>query len=300
MVLFSLAFEGDRKIDDYIRLALYAEELGFYSFQIYEHLPFNPAIPISFIIANYTKRIKIGPVTIPVFLYNPLQLARYISFLNEISDGRAIVGISRGAYYEYLGKEVKRGISDVINFLKEFEINLKKMSWSGNIEIYVGTSGPVLAKKASSVEIVSSIVVDMLWNPYYARKMKELLISSGKNRYVKLIARPFTFISKDFEKEKSKFIGILRTYIKELVGNSPMLEAANIKFEELNETRIIEEKVIPNFTAAGSIEDILEQTAKMVEAGVDHICYGHPLSSQPFEAMKLIKDKIMTYFNSLI
>jgi 5,10-methylenetetrahydromethanopterin reductase len=298
VVLFSLAFEGDRKIDEYIRLASYAEELGFYSFQIYEHLPFKPALPISFIIANYTKRIKIGPVTIPVFLYNPLQLARYISFLNEISNGRAIVGISRGAYYEYLGKEVKRSIFDVINFLKEFEINLKKMSWSGNIEIYVGTSGPILAKKASSVEIVSSIVVDMLWNPYYARKMKEILMSSGKNRYVKLIARPFTFISKDFEKKKSKFIDILKTYIRELVGDSPMLEAANIKFEELNETRIIEEKVIPNFTAAGSIEDILEQTAKMVEAGVDHICYGHPLSSQPFEVMKLIKDKIMTYFSS--
>jgi hypothetical protein len=36
----------------------------------------------------------------------------------------------------------------------------------------------------------------------------------------------------------------------------------------------------------------------MVDAGVDHICYGHSLSSQPFEAMKLIKDKIMTYFSS--
>jgi GH24 family phage-related lysozyme (muramidase) len=35
----------------------------------------------------------------------------------------------------------------------------------------------------------------------------------------------------------------------------------------------------------------------MVEAGVDHICYGHPLSFQPFEAMKLIKDKIITYFS---
>jgi hypothetical protein len=59
MVIFSLAFEGDRKIEEYIKLAYLSDNLGFYSFQIYEHLPFKPAIPISFIIANYTKKLKL-------------------------------------------------------------------------------------------------------------------------------------------------------------------------------------------------------------------------------------------------
>lgn len=35
----------------------------------------------------------------------------------------------------------------------------------------------------------------------------------------------------------------------------------------------------------------------MTEAGVDHICYGHPLSREPIKTIKLIKDKIMSYFN---
>jgi len=299
VVYFSIAFEGDKNVEEYIKLASLADELGFYSFQIYEHIPFKPAFPISFLISRYTKRIKIGAVTIPVFLYRPIQLARYLSLLHEITNGREIIGISRGAYYEFINEPVRRSINDVINFLKDLDDNLKKISKleAKTIEIYVGTSGPLLAKRAASLEMVSGIVVDMLWNPDYAKKMKEILISFSKNRKIQLVARPFTFIDENPDIAKYKMLDILRSYIKELVGNSPMLASVKVKYEDLCDLKIIEEKILPNFTATGKIEEVLEHTAKMTEAGVDHICYGHPLSREPIKTIKLIKDKIMSYFN---
>jgi 5,10-methylenetetrahydromethanopterin reductase len=300
MVFFSLAFEGDKNVEEYIKLSSLADELGFYSFQIYEHIPFKPALPISFIISRYTNRIKIGAVTIPVFLYRPIQLARYLSLLHEIANGREILAISRGAYYELINEPVKRSINDVVNFLKELDDSMKRIFKleAKAIEIYVGTSGPLLAKRATSLEMISGIVVDMLWNPVYARKMKEILMSSNKNRKIQLIARPFTFIDENSDRAKSKMTKIVSSYIKKLVGNSPMLASANVKYEDLSDMKVIEEKVIPNFTATGTIEEVLEQTAKMIEAGVDHICYGHPLSPEPLKTIKLIKDKIINYFSS--
>jgi hypothetical protein len=184
-----------------------------------------------------------------------------------------------------LGKKVKRGISEVINFIQEFKKYVKE-----NVEIYVGTSGPILAENVAKLGIINGIVVDMLWNPMYAKKMKEIV--SKINKEIQIIARPFTFISSD----KSKMVEIIKFYIKNLVGNSPMLNAAGIKYEDLDDEKIIEDKVIPNFTATGSVEEVLEQTAKIVEAGVDHVCYGHPLGIDPYETIKLIKDKIISYF----
>jgi len=304
MVLFSLAFEGDKKINEYINLALLAEKLGFYSIQIYEHLPFKPAWGIVFSLALKTERIKLGPVTVPVFLYHPLQLARYSLLLAEITKGRALLGISRGAYYELLDKKVERSIKKVIETIEYIEKIFKHdLPWALNrsIELYVGTSGPILAEKASSIKLVKGIIVDMLWNPNYARKLKNIIEKSvrlsKKEEKVNLIARPFTYISENPENAKKEMLKIVKKYIKDLVGPSPMLEEAGIKYEEiLNEKN--EEKIISNLTATGKIEDILEQTAKIIEAGVDHVCYGHPLGSNPSEVIKLINSKIIPYFNS--
>jgi len=114
MVLFSVAFEGDRPLQEYPKLAKKAEALGFHSFQIYDHLPFKPAWPIAFLASEQTKRILVGPVTVPVFLYHPLILARNLEALSELTHGRAILGISRGAYAEYVGESVDRSIQSVL------------------------------------------------------------------------------------------------------------------------------------------------------------------------------------------
>ncbi len=54
-------------------------------------------------------------------------------------------------------------------------------------------------------------------------------------------------------------------------------------------------KLIENFVALGNPDDIIEQTDRMLKAGVDHICYGQPLGDLP-EVIRLIGERILPYF----
>ncbi len=53
---------------------------------------------------------------------------------------------------------------------------------------------------------------------------------------------------------------------------------------------------IGKLAAIGSIDDIVEQTEKMLKAGVDHVCYGHPLSEDPLRAVRQIGEKVIAHF----
>ncbi len=320
MTLFSVAFEGNLPILAYPRLARKAEEYGFYSFQIYEHLPHRPAWPIAFLAGRETKKILVGPVTVPVFLHRPLTLARNLAALSDLTNGRAILGISRGAYAEYLTNQVDRSIRAVIETVKAVDALLRgdpeegiqehskpraiKWTHTSSFELYVGTSGPRLAFKASSLRAVKGVVVDNLWNPKYAAKLRKILdeaqLKSTRREKVLLIARPFTMVSSNREEGLNRIESILKSYLPHLVGGSPMLAATGVSSKELlartSKKARLPEELVESLAVLGDSDEIVEQTARMLRSGVDHVCFGHPLGVDPVKAMRLLGEMVAPQF----
>lgn len=296
------------------------ENYDFYSMQIYEHIPYRPAWPIAFHTAKYTKKLLIGPVTVPVFLYNPLTLARNLAVLDELTNGRALMGISRGAYAHYMTEDVDRSIKNVLKSItllgallsgEEYRKDLgptekEKLRWLAgrNIEVYVGTSGVKLSALASQLRVVKGIVVDNLWNPTYAERLRKIIneasTEAGRTEKVQLIARPFTMMAENKDDAKRRIMPILKEYLPDLVGKSPMLAAAEFTYDELQVPKARDYgmplELMENFAALGTIQEIVEQTAVMLKAGVDHVCYGHPLSQNPIDAIRLVGEKIIPSF----
>ena len=88
-----------------------AEEVGFDAVWLTEH-HFDGAVayadPVVFgaAVAARTKRVSIGFAVVEMALHHPVRLAVQTSLLDNISNGRLIMGIGRGsAYneYEYIG-----------------------------------------------------------------------------------------------------------------------------------------------------------------------------------------------------
>ena len=175
------------------------------------------------------------------------------------------------------------------------------------MDIYVGTSGPRLAEVASAIPFVKGIVVDCLWNPDYVKIMADAVrrgaALSGRNpEEIQLIARPFTYVAENQEAAARGVLPHLRNYLPDLAGPSPMLEAAGLTQEDLmhikkhRDTRI-EERLVRFFSAAGSAEEIVEQTEEIIKSGATHICYGHPLGENTEKAIKTIGEEIITNFS---
>jgi probable F420-dependent oxidoreductase len=101
------------------RDAAAAEELGFHSVWTTEHFivgpeavdpygrVYDPFVTLGWI-AGWTERIGLGTSIVILPLHNPFQLAKQVATLQELSAGRATVGVGMGWYrdeFEFMGVE---------------------------------------------------------------------------------------------------------------------------------------------------------------------------------------------------
>ncbi len=98
----------DRRISDYdtykieLRMADLAEPLGFDSiWSVEHHFTDYTMVPdvIQFLtyMAGRTKHIKLGSMVVVLPWHDPMRAAEEVSMLDDMSDGRLILGIGRGA-----------------------------------------------------------------------------------------------------------------------------------------------------------------------------------------------------------
>lgn len=99
---FGVAFEGP-KARDFISAARLAEELGFGTFWVPEDPVFPGAFATASAIAANTRKIKVGIGVLNPWTRHPVQTAMELAALDDISDGRAVLG---------LGASVKLWIED--------------------------------------------------------------------------------------------------------------------------------------------------------------------------------------------
>ncbi|MEM4294755.1 MAG: LLM class flavin-dependent oxidoreductase [Candidatus Caldarchaeum sp.] len=289
MVKVSVAVEGDKSLATYLEIASRMDAAGFYSLQFYEHLPYRPAWGIALAVAHHVRRIKLGPVTVPAKLYSPVVNARLLAYLQSVSPG-ALLGISRGAYMG-AGRATVQEVADAVR--QTFE-EIDRIEWARESKpvVYVGTSGPLLTRKASALHDVKGIVVDNLANPAYAREMRRWMDESG-GADKELVARPFSFISEKQE-EIDRFIEELRRYVVDLVDGSPMLRAAGLEPRDLDEDDDeVRARMLDSFAVCGSVEEVLEKCVALLRSGVSHLCFGHPVSPNPVEGVRIIAEKLL-------
>jgi len=104
----------DRVIDEAIREAKLAEDLGMDAVFLVEHHFDGNCVyvdPPTFAaaLAMATNRIKIGFAVLQTSLYHPLRMAEQVALIDNLSKGRLIVGLGRGSLvnlHEYAGYEV--------------------------------------------------------------------------------------------------------------------------------------------------------------------------------------------------
>jgi len=113
----------ERRISDYevykneIRLADLAEPLGFDSlWSVEHHFTDYTMVPdvLQFLtyMAGRTKKIKLGSMVVVLPWHDPMRVAEQVAMLDNMSDGRLILGLGRGAgLVEFEGFRVPMGES---------------------------------------------------------------------------------------------------------------------------------------------------------------------------------------------
>ena len=75
---------------------------------VYHDLLYQPAIGPLLLMARVTERIRLGPAALNPFTLHPYEIAGQIALLDAVSDGRAYLGLAKGAWLDRLGLEEDR------------------------------------------------------------------------------------------------------------------------------------------------------------------------------------------------
>jgi alkanesulfonate monooxygenase SsuD/methylene tetrahydromethanopterin reductase-like flavin-dependent oxidoreductase (luciferase family) len=114
--IFQLPLSSDprqdgRVLDEVLRSAILAEELGFAGVRLAEHnstgeSAFAGPIVFAAAVAQQTERIEIGFAVLQLALHHPIGLAIPLALLDHLAEGRLRVGVGRGSAFnewEYAG-----------------------------------------------------------------------------------------------------------------------------------------------------------------------------------------------------
>lgn len=124
---------NDRSAQSLARQAQLAESLGYESFWLPESHFTQAAIPDPLMllasVAAATRRIRLGSTSYLLPMRNPLLAAEQVAVLDQLSQGRVILGVGRG-----YAREILRAFAVAPKEKRaRFEANLKVMmqAWSG-------------------------------------------------------------------------------------------------------------------------------------------------------------------------
>jgi len=103
-----------RMFKEIIELARMADDLGFEAFHFAEHHLCTEGLEVGSVpslylyVAMHTKNIKVGPIGYVLPGWNPLRLAVEIGWLDQLTQGRTIVGMARGYQTRWLNQMAQK------------------------------------------------------------------------------------------------------------------------------------------------------------------------------------------------
>lgn len=329
-IRFSVALQGSYPIRDYIGKAKRIEDYGFDEIHVYDDLMFKPTWPLLTLIGEHTSRINVGPGIITPQIVHPCYHAGNLAELDELTNGRAVLGIARGAFWEFLGIDKQKKpitmIREAIHIIRRLlsgdrsafhgeiftvteELFFRFQPVRREVPIFIGTWGPKMCQLAG--EIADGVKSDGLWNPDYVRIIREnVRIGAARVRRnpeeVEIIAGPLSSISRDQEKARATVRRVLAVYLPYL---RPMTDVAGIPDEEIRKVReaaatgdfergarCISDLSVAKCSVTGTPEEVIDQIEEMAEAGVNHVAFGHCLGPDFDEALKLLGRKVLPHF----
>lgn len=313
----SIAIQTNKPQDKYKKLGKLIEELQFDCITLYNDLLYQPPwIPLVQL-AQATKSIKLGVASVNPFTSHPINIASNIAMINEISKGRTYLGISRGAWLDFLGLKPQKPISSLVDAILAIKHILKQskepfnspffplgggdsLRWNipnPDIPILLGSWGIKTIQKCKNE--ISGIKLGGTANPDLIPVYKTII----QDQAIGITLGCVTVIDEDSDKAKElarkevalylPLIAKLDTtlHIDEEVLAKISLKAS--KFDFKGAAEFIDDTLLQKFSFSGTPDEITRQTIEIFKKGGLRVEYGTPHGLESSNGIKLLGEKVL-------
>ena len=321
--MISIAFQTDKRLSDYGPLAAAAEAYGFTAVSVYNDMLYQPAWLPLLEIARHTSRVQLGPAAANPFTCHPITIAGNMALLDEAANGRAYLGMARGAWLDFVGLHPAQPIAalkDAIGCIRHlwrqstepFEsdhfplMGGDTFRWPlarADIPIMLGSWG--LRTIRACLDQVQAIKLGGTANPDVVRWLRGIVGETGE-----IVVGAVTVVDEDgpaarqlARREVALYLPVVAELDKTLSIEPELLyrlkqAAANYDFEQA--TAYISDELLQKFAFAGTPTQVASQTMALLEAGAGRVEWGTPHGLTTTSGVRLWGEKVLPACRSVI
>lgn len=319
---FGIEFVPNEPLDKIAKLVKLAEDVGFEYAWITDHYNNKNVYEALTLIADATETIKLGPGVTNPYVRAPAITAAAIATLDEISNGRATLGIGPGdkATFDALGIEWTKPVSTIIDAVADFRTLLAgEKTESGAqlggvkalqdlIPIYQGAQGPKMLETAGA--IADGVLINASNPKDYEAAIP--LIKKGADNAGKSISNidvgAYTATSIGADSEAAKNAAKIVVAFIAAGSPPPILERHGLP-AGINEKLggliakgdfggaigTVDDALLEAFSVCGTPDEFIPKIKALENGGVTQYVAGSPIGKDKEESIKLLGEVIASY-----
>lgn len=315
---FGLHLTTSHGLDAAIQLAVRAEELGFSEVTYHDALLFRPPWPILALIARETQHVNVGPAVSNPFIQHPSVLAENARDLDEISGGRALLGIGQGSHFDAVGLEPAKRLRaleesvGVVRHLTEgeqgaFEGDVFRLSEGARLmfgsprrlPLHLGVFGPKATQMAG--RIADGIRPPGQWDPMFMTTLRDRVEEGARSvgrdpSEVRLVLQNWTCLDPDRERARAAARPPLAVRLPSI---APMVAFYEVDAAEVNAARAaakgdkealagISDRTVDRFMAVGDADDLARGLDRIEAAGFSEVTFSGSLGPDADVALEML------------
>lgn len=263
---------------------------------VYHDLLYQPAIGPLLLMARVTEQIRLGPVALNPFTLHPYEIAGQIAMLDLVSNGRAYLGLAKGAWLDKLGLEEERPLEALREavaivrallagddagvegerFMLAPGTTLAYARARNSVPLMIGTWGEETARWAGTV--ADEVKLGGSANPDLIPVARAWI----DNPDVDLVIGCVSVVDDDGAWARDQARAVVEPYLDVVAHLDPTLELHAGQTPPLD-----------RFTIAGTPEDVAARVEELWDAGASRVELGTPQGRTPLGGVELICDRVL-------
>ena len=296
---FGLGLQSDKRPEEYEAIARQAEAAGFDVISVFHDLLFQPAIVPLTVIAQATGRVRLGPAALNARTLHPVELAGQAAALDLVSDGRAYLGLTDGAWLERLGIEPDAPLTrmeettEIVRRLfagdrsgfsgEHFTLALGTgfgyTPLRDRMPLMIGTWKPRMAALAG--RIANEVKIGGCANPDMVRLMRSWI----GNDDVGIVVGAVTVVDEDGDRARAHAQREVEMYLEVVGKNDPTFDGP---------------PTLDRFAFAGTPEEVAEHALSLFDAGAKRVEFGTPQGLTTAEGVELLCDRVLPLLRGVV